>query len=361
MLRGKSQKELIHLSRQLIQPLLPSFHKGQSGKIAVIGGNEDYTGAPFFSSHSAALVGADLSHVICEKAAAPVIKSYTPDLMVHPYLVDLNNPAVKLSDEELDKLKQLPIDEVIKTNDNAVLNKIIDELVLPKVMSLLNRIDIVVVGPGFGRDPLMLKSLVRIIEEIKVLNLPIVLDADSLFLLSTKPQLISNYPKAIITPNVVEFQRIAKALSIEVSLSESDKSKMIEQTQEVSKKLGDVIVFRKGEQDIIVKADTYLINEVQGSNKRVGGQGDTLTGAIATLVNWSNNYILKVWDNKVELGQVEANLLACYAASSLVRCACNKAFKKYGRSMQTSNIHEFLHDAFVELFDDSLLFRFSNI
>lgn len=48
MLRGKSQKELIHLSRQLIQPLLPSFHKGQSGKIAVIGGNEDYTGAPFF-------------------------------------------------------------------------------------------------------------------------------------------------------------------------------------------------------------------------------------------------------------------------------------------------------------------------
>ncbi|EMG50271.1 hypothetical protein SBY92_003615 [Candida maltosa Xu316] len=353
MLRNKSQKELIHLSKQLIQPLLPHFHKGQSGKIAVIGGNEDYTGAPFFSSHSAALVGADLSHVICEKAAAPVIKSYSPDLMVHPYLLDLDNPILNIPDNEINDLRKIPLEELVKKNDNAVLNKIIDDLVLPKITSLLNRIDIVVVGPGFGRDPLMLKSLIRIIEEIKVLNLPIILDADALFLLSISPQLISNYPKAIITPNVVEFQRIAKALSINVDLAESDKEKLIEQTQQVSKKLGDVIVFRKGEQDIIVKSDSFLINDIKGSNKRVGGQGDTLTGAAATFVNWSNNYFLKVWDNKVDMSQEDANLLACFAASSVVRTASNKAFKKYGRAMQTSNLHEFLHESFTDLFDDS--------
>lgn len=32
------------------------------------------------------LQGADLSHVFCTKDAAPVIKSYSPELIVHPIL-----------------------------------------------------------------------------------------------------------------------------------------------------------------------------------------------------------------------------------------------------------------------------------
>ena len=31
-------------------------------------------------------VGADLSHVFCTEGAATVIKSYSPELIVHPYL-----------------------------------------------------------------------------------------------------------------------------------------------------------------------------------------------------------------------------------------------------------------------------------
>ncbi|KAI5963116.1 uncharacterized protein KGF55_002908 [Candida pseudojiufengensis] len=360
MLRKKTQKELIHLSRQLVQPLLPNFYKGQAGKICIIGGNEDYTGAPFFSAHSAALVGADLSHIICEKQAAPIIKTYSPDLMVHPYLIDLENPILNLNDDELNKLKSLSIEEILE-NNNSVLTKIIDDLILPKVQGLLNKMDIIVVGPGFGRDPLMLKSLVRILEEIKVLNKPVILDADALYLLSIQPKIILNYKKAIITPNIVEFQRIAKKLDIPVDISKDySQEVLIDQMQEVSKKLGDIIIFRKGEHDVIGNSKSVVINSYPGSNKRVGGQGDTLTGATATLINWSNNYLDKLWDNKVELDEIDAHLLACFAASSLVRSASAKAFKKYGRSMQTSNIHEFLHDAFLELFDDSI-FRLSNI
>ena len=358
LLRNKSQKELITLSRQLIQPLLPNFHKGQAGRICIIGGNEDYTGAPFFSSHSAALVGADLSHVICEKQAAPIIKSYSPDLMSHPYLLDLENPALKLKDGEQKKKKKMSIEDVL--NQTNVLTKIIDDVILPKVQPLLTRMDIVVVGPGFGRDPLMLKSLVRIIEEIKVLNKPIVLDADSLYLLSIEPKLISNYSKAIITPNIVEFQRIATKLDIEIDISKDySEQVLIDQTQKLSSKLGDVLVYRKGEVDIIANSKSVVLNNSSGSNKRVGGQGDTLTGAIATLVNWSNHYLDSYWDNKVDLDTNDAHILACYSAGTLVRLAGQKAFKKYGRSMQTSNIHEFLHEAFLELFDDSL-FRFGS-
>ncbi len=35
-----------------------------------------------------AQIGADLSHVFCTEGAATVIKSYSPELIVHPYLPD---------------------------------------------------------------------------------------------------------------------------------------------------------------------------------------------------------------------------------------------------------------------------------
>ena len=42
-------------------------------------------------------VGADLSHVFCTEGAATVIKSYSPELIVHPYLADSNDVTVEVS------------------------------------------------------------------------------------------------------------------------------------------------------------------------------------------------------------------------------------------------------------------------
>ncbi|CUM64684.1 uncharacterized protein PRCAT00002293001 [Priceomyces carsonii] len=353
MLKGKTQKELLQLSKQIVQPLLPTFHKGQAGKIAVIGGSEDYTGAPFFSCHSAALIGSDMNHIVCEKLAAPVIKLYSPDLMVHPYLYQLTNPEIAsiLTDAEIDEMLKLSPDDLLKQK-NPKLNGIIDDKVMPKVTLLLNRIDLVIIGPGFGRDPLMMKSLIRIIEELRVLNKPMILDADSLFLLSLKPLLIQNYSNAIITPNVVEFDRLAKAFNIKNSISETDLEKLLKATTELSKKLGDVVIVRKGAQDLIVKLDQYLVSDLAGSWKRVGGQGDTLTGTLAAMVNWSNNYDTDLWEIKdKKFSPEESTLLACFAASAIVKMSSLKAFKKYGRSMQTSNLHEFLNESYNDVYE----------
>lgn len=57
-----------------------------SGRVGVLGGALDYTGAPFFAAISALRVGVDLSHVICSPNAAGAIKGYSPDLIVHPIL-----------------------------------------------------------------------------------------------------------------------------------------------------------------------------------------------------------------------------------------------------------------------------------
>ena len=73
--------------KQFIPPLSSEMHKGQAGRVGVIGGSQEYrlsvnsklisryTGAPYYSCQSCMLFGADMGHVICEPGAATVIKS----------------------------------------------------------------------------------------------------------------------------------------------------------------------------------------------------------------------------------------------------------------------------------------------
>ncbi|KAL9274370.1 ATP-dependent (S)-NAD(P)H-hydrate dehydratase-like protein, partial [Drosera capensis] len=108
------EADAVSILRSITPTLDPTKHKGQAGKVAVIGGCREYTGAPYFAAISALKIvecalrfviiisfillgdesdlfhlitqGADLSHVFCTKDAAPIIKSYSPELIVHPVL-----------------------------------------------------------------------------------------------------------------------------------------------------------------------------------------------------------------------------------------------------------------------------------
>ncbi|KAM9887070.1 hypothetical protein OXX79_013866, partial [Metschnikowia pulcherrima] len=105
----------------------------------------------------------------------------------------------------------------------------------------------------------------------------VILDADSLYLVSLNPGLIKGYKKAVITPNVVEFGRICSALNIR-----NDDSP--ETAEKVSSALEGVVVVKKGASEVIVRGESCLLNDMSGSLRRVGGQGDTLTGAMATML-----------------------------------------------------------------------------
>ncbi|CDK30053.1 unnamed protein product [Kuraishia capsulata CBS 1993] len=286
--------------------------------------SHSYTGAPFFSAHAAALLGVDLTHVICEESAAPIIKSYSPDLMVHPYLKDSS-----------------------KLPEGAERAKFIDIHVLPKVRALLQRIHVVVVGPGLGRDPAMLETLRLIVRELREREIPVIMDADSLFLLSEDPDILKGYGRAIITPNVVEFARICKALEID---PEDPKAAI-----KVSKSLGDVVVFQKGAIDKIVSGDLSISVDEEGSNKRVGGQGDSLTGLISGFVAWGfgayKNRLYPESKNEPFLTEQDILMTACFGGSITNRRSANLAFKEHGRALQTSDIHKFIPSAYRELFE----------
>lgn len=72
---------------KIFPPLSAKNTKGESGRIAVVGGSYEFTGAPFYSAISALKVGGDLGHIFCNKASATAIKTYSPEIIVHPVFV----------------------------------------------------------------------------------------------------------------------------------------------------------------------------------------------------------------------------------------------------------------------------------
>lgn len=78
--------KLLSLFKTVVPQVTSNKYKGKDGRIGVVGGSLEYTGAPYFAAITSVKVGADLAHVFCHSNASPVIKSYSPDLIVHPVL-----------------------------------------------------------------------------------------------------------------------------------------------------------------------------------------------------------------------------------------------------------------------------------
>ncbi|KAL4807176.1 Ribokinase-like protein [Aspergillus unguis] len=316
-------KVLFKKVRKLVPPMLEKFHKGQHGRVAVIGGSLDYTGAPYFSSMASAKLGCDMSHVICESSAATSLAS--------------------------------------------------------PILNMLSRLHALVIGPGLGRDEVTLKVVTEVMKEARSRSIPFVLDADGLLLVTQDPDLVKGYMNCILTPNVNEFGKLAETCKIDVpslaQISKDDKggdkmSRAAEACEKLSQALGGVTIIQKGPHDVISNGITSIISDVEGGLKRSGGQGDTLTGSLGTLLGWRAAYHEPLWDSgeqenskeaqsKDEIqGEIESGrkmspktslLLAAWAGSCITRECSRRAYTKKGRSMQASDLTEEVHEAFLEL------------
>jgi ATP-dependent NAD(P)H-hydrate dehydratase len=88
----------------------------------------------------------------------------------------------------------------------------IQKTVFQPITDLLPRLHVLVVGPGLSRDKCMLEAARHAIQEAKKRNMPIVIDADGLYLIQHQPDVIHGYTKAVLTPNIAEFKRLCQAL-----------------------------------------------------------------------------------------------------------------------------------------------------
>lgn len=71
-------KDLVPILRNVFPPLHGDLRKGENGRVGVIGGSYEFTGAPFYAAISSLKVGGDLAHIFCSKSASVAIKAYSP-------------------------------------------------------------------------------------------------------------------------------------------------------------------------------------------------------------------------------------------------------------------------------------------
>lgn len=176
-----------------------------------------------------------------------------------------------------------------------------EAIALPAAYSkrILRKITACVVGPGLGRiDKERLALVVRIVKYLNARDVPIILDADAIHYYKRG---CFHFVKAcVITPNYKE--------KIGLAVRE-----------------GHVCIY-KGVNDVIAVNGGQHLVFAAGSKKRCGGQGDVLTGVLATALSLEHD----------EQGLVGA----CVSACELVRGAAQLAFKEKSYGVVTGDIIE---------------------
>lgn len=213
------------------QPQLPPHtHKGEYGKMLVIGGSSDYYGAPILTALGAECAGADLITLYLPKAHAITAKNYSLNFFVKTF--------------QGTSLTAKDIPAMIQSSQNA---------------------HIAILGNGIGKKNTTRHAVVKFLHQVSI---PTVIDADALF-----PEILDIPTKFkqdwIVTPHQTEFERLFQCpFSTENLIEQSHKH--------------NFTIVVKGSTDYIVKKDLFYENHTGCVQMRVGGTGDVLAGIIGS-------------------------------------------------------------------------------
>lgn len=221
--------------------------------------------------------GADLSHIFCAEEAAIPIKSFSPELIVHPVLRTRASVAVAsgVSAPAAGAPDEVPRDHPAVKD------------VVAKVRAWLPRMDSLVIGPGLGRDAMVQACARGILAEARILGLPVVLDADGLWLVAQDVSVVRGYANAVLTPNVVEFARLADAVTRDDASVKLGVAGGVEQVRALAAALGNVTILQKGATDMISDGRMVVECDEAGSPRRCGGQGDVVSGLAGLFLSWA--------------------------------------------------------------------------
>jgi NAD(P)H-hydrate epimerase len=230
--------------RAVLPERRPESHKGDFGRLLIVGGGSRYVGAPALVGMAALRSGVDLAVITAPEKTAWAINSFSPDLI-----------TVKLPCSDL------------------------EPSALSEILSEVERSTAVVVGPGLGtlaktRDAVI--ELARALRE-KHPTLPVLFDADGLKALASEKSLSRGMPW-VMTPHAGEFRILTG------SELPSDVEGRAEQVKVAARELGCVILL-KAHVDIIASAAGDLkLNHTGNPGMTVGGTGDVLSGIIGAFL-----------------------------------------------------------------------------
>lgn len=308
-------------TQALIPTLSYNARKGENGRVAVIGGSFLYTGAPYYSAMASLASGSDLSFILTSESAAIPLKCMSPELMVMPFYKEKEVKSVEnigvIEDEndEEEKLKSLKERKELES----------------KLKNLLPRLKSLVIGPGLGRQMSFTPDLSYILSEASYRKIPVILDADSLWMIS---QDIISFLRAspnswfVLTPNLKEFSllisgsiyyldeillkklddlinnnennnenlvnlkeyllKIKNVLEKDMKYDEISHENILIKSHIFSLLFGGVTLLVKGRDDCIINKNFFMkIENLPSNMKRSGGQGDLLSGVLGTTLGWA--------------------------------------------------------------------------
>jgi ATP-dependent NAD(P)H-hydrate dehydratase len=205
---------------------------------------------------------------------------------------------------------------------------------------------------GLGRDSKAFEKAYECIKLARELDKYIVIDADGITFICDNLNIIKGYDKVILTPNFNEFNRLKKYCN---SFSAPD----------MSLELG-VTIIQKNEVDVIAFGGETVTCDAVGAPRRCGGQGDILTGILATFLAWTDLSINSSSKTGHDHRKVSSDttghdhrIVCSYAACMMLRKVAELTFRTKGRSMLASDMIDFIHPAFLEL-DSLVLIRNNN-
>ena len=226
----------------------PDAHKGNAGKVLLIGGAATMSGALVLAGQAALYSGAGWVVLMMLDANSAHLVPEQPELMVH------------------DAQSMQP------------------QQALARIQP-----DVIAIGPGMGQSQLAEQWLQAALSW----PVPLVIDADAINLLSANPELlkalqIRSYPSTL-TPHPGEAARLLVCTSADV---QADRAQSIAALV----KLTQAVVVLKGQHTLIASPSHDAVQCMQGNPAlAVGGTGDVLTGCMAAIAAQGVRHGLDLW------------------------------------------------------------------
>ncbi len=218
-------------------------HKGDFGRVFILGASKGMTGAVCLSAMGALRCGCGLLNVGVPECVYSVVATKLTEAMTMGYS-DYNG---KFSLE----------------NSQDIIERI-------------NFSDVTGFGMGFGQSEDSNKLVYDIIESAEK---PLVIDADGINAVSENIDILKKLKvKAVITPHPMEMSRLTGK-----SISKIQEDRL--STVLCFSKKYNVVTVLKGEHTVVADTDgKYYINETGNPGMATGGSGDVLTGMIASFI-----------------------------------------------------------------------------
>lgn len=229
----------------VVKPRSPESHKGDFGRLLVIGGSEVFSGAPVLVASAAYRTGVDLVHIAAPVKTAYAISSMSSDLI-----------TVKLEGDHLNPRN------------------------VAALSPYLEKSTAVAIGPGLGVHKETREFVKEIVKQVEAKRIPLLLDADGLKAFAEfKHQMKS---PTVFTPHSGEYKTLT---GHEPPKELNERATDVQKTAE---ELGAVVLL-KGHTDVISDGKQVKFNFTGNPGMTVGGTGDVLSGIIAAFLAQGND------------------------------------------------------------------------